>query len=151
MILLPSFQICLSGSIIQNTISNSVTMHHYFPLLSKAFLSSSNFQNIVSNSARMLHFVSLLLNFSQQFLLQEHRFKQCHNALFYPLDVNFFSAVPTSNTPFQIAPECTILLCQLCFIGQCFDEHADICDHTLQFVKYLQQIILTGLPHYQTR
>jgi len=45
----------------------------------------------------MHHFASLLLIFSQQFQLQEHRFKQRQNALYIVRDFNMFSEVPTSE------------------------------------------------------
>ena len=71
------------------------------------FLSSSNFLNIVSNSTRMHNFATLLLKISQQFQLQEHRFKQRQNAPYIVLDFKMLSAVPTSDL-FPIASECTI-------------------------------------------
>ena len=49
----------LSSSNVQNSVSHSVRVNNFKPVLSKRFLSSSNLQNIVSNSARMLHFASL--------------------------------------------------------------------------------------------
>ena len=74
---------------------------------------SKQFQNTVPNSARMHNLASLLSKFSKQFRLRKHRFIQHHNAPFSFLAFTFFSAVPTSKPPFQIASECTSF--SLCF------------------------------------
>ena len=123
----------LSSFNFQNTVSNSARMHHLASLISNC---SKQFQrtNHRSNSARMNHLASLLLNFSQQFHLSKQHFEKRQNASFsfdaFPifsaiffikivlnsarihhfasLLLNFFSAVPTSRTSFEIASECTI-------------------------------------------
>ena len=119
---LPWFQIFLSSSNFYDTVSKSARMYHLASLVFKCskqfptfkppfqkvsecinqlpcfqnFLSSFNFLKVVSDSARMHQFASLLLNFSQQFQLQEHRFKQRQYAPYIVLDFNIFSGVPTS-------------------------------------------------------
>ena len=56
----------------------------------------------------MNHTSSLISKFSQQFQLPKNRFKERQNAPFCVFAFNFFSAVPSSKPPFQIASECTI-------------------------------------------
>ena len=72
------------------------------------FRTNNNIIKIVSKSSRMHLFASLLLKFSQQFQLQEHRFKQRQNAPYIVLDFKMFSGVPNSAKNIFIASECTI-------------------------------------------
>ena len=61
-----------------------------------------------SKSVRMHHLPSLVSFFSQKFQFPKHLFKQHQNAPFSFLSFKIFYAVLTAQTPFQIAPECTI-------------------------------------------
>ena len=112
------------------------------------FLSSSNFQNTVSNSIRMHHFFSLLSNFSQQFQRHINRFKQRQNVSFCVLALKKISAVPTLRTSFQIAPECTILSSLSSKCSQVFQLPKTIFSYSVR-VQHLLPVLSTLSHHFQ--
>ena len=120
----------------KNIVSNSVRMHRLASLISKlsqqfqlykhrfklhqttllsvlVFIFFSAVPNFKKSSFQIgLECVSKHLKFafkfSQQFQLPKYRFKQSPNAPLSVLDLKMFSPVPTTESSFQITPNCTI-------------------------------------------